>query len=500
MSVFDNLVYGFQSIVINQPVALFYCFIGVFVGTLIGVLPGIGPIGAMSILLPFSFGISPVCAVIMLAGIYYGAQYGGSTTSILVNIPGESSSVVTCLDGYQMARQGRAGPALGISAFGSFIGGTISVVILMFIVHSAAGYALKFGPPEYFSLMCLGLTIVTYLVKGSALKAIVMAVFGLILSTVGIDLVSGKPRFTFGSATLLDGIGIIPLAMGLFGIAELLTNIEEGLQLTIYKSRVKNLLPNIEDWRRSIGPILRGTVIGFPLGLIPGGGAIIASFASYSVEKMVSRNPEQFGKGAIEGVAGPETANNAGAMGTFVPLMALGIPTTVSMGLLMGALVIHGITPGPTMINNHPEIFWGIIISMYLGNVMLLILNLPMIGIWVKVLKIPYRILVPLIFIFCIVGTYSLNSNIFDVVAMFIFGIVGYFLRKFGYEEAPLMLAFILGPMMESAFRQSLIMSGGRLSILLTRPISGVCLSLTMLLFFTTGFSYYRKAKANVME
>jgi putative tricarboxylic transport membrane protein len=500
MNMFDGLLYGFQNILINQPTSLFYCFVGVFVGTLIGVLPGIGPIGTMSILLPFSFGISPVCAVIMLAGIYYGAQYGGSTTSILVNIPGESSSVVTCLDGYQMARQGRAGPALGIAAFGSFIGGTISVIILMFVVRSAASYALKFGPPEYFSLMCLGLTIVTYLAKGSALKAIVMAVFGLILSTVGIDLVSGKPRFSFGSATLLDGIGIIPLAMGLFGIAELLTNIEEGLQLSLYKSRVKNLLPNLKDWKRSISPILRGTAVGFPLGLIPGGGAIIASFASYSVEKMISQHPEEFGKGAIEGVAGPETANNAGAMGTFVPLMALGIPTTVSMGLLMGALVIHGITPGPAMINDHPEIFWGIIVSMYLGNVMLLILNLPLIGIWIQVLKVPYRILVPLIFIFCIIGAYSLNSNVFDVLIMFVFGIVGYILRKFDYEEAPLMLAFILGPMMESAFRQSLIMSGGRFSIFFTRPIAGVCLAVTMLLFLTTGFSYYRKAKEKMMD
>jgi putative tricarboxylic transport membrane protein len=498
MSFFGQFISGFS--VILQPLNLLYCFIGVFIGTLIGVLPGIGPVGTMSILLPVTFGMSPVAAIIMLAGIYYGAMYGGSTTSILVNIPGEAASVVTCLDGYQMARQGRAGPALGISALGSFIGGTFSIVALMFLVFPLAQAALKFGPPEYFSLVCMSMTLLIYLAKGSVMKAIVMILVGLILSTVGIDLISGMPRFAFGSSTLTDGLGLVPVAMGLFGISEVLTNLEGPLERNIFETKIKNLLPNKEDWKRSAGPIARGSILGFFLGILPGGGAVISSFLSYSIEKKISKHPQEFGKGAIEGVAGPETANNAGAGGSFVPLLALGIPPNVVMALLLGALMIHGVTPGPLLISQHPDVFWGTIASMYIGNIMLLLLNLPLIGLWVKVLKIPYRILMPLILLFCLIGSYSLSNNIWDVVVMVIFGIAGYILRKFEYEEAPLLLAFILGPLIETNFRQALIMSDGRLSIFVTRPISAVALAVSALLFVTTGLSYYRKAKAVIPE
>jgi putative tricarboxylic transport membrane protein len=498
MDWFDCILGGFQ--ITFQPINVLYCFIGVFIGTLIGVLPGIGPGGTIAILLPTTFGIAPVQAIIMLAGVYYGAMYGGSTTSILVNIPGEAASIVTCLDGYQMARQGRAGPALGISAIGSFVGGTFSIIILMFLVHPLANIALKFGPPEYFALMCLGLTMVIFLARGSVIKAVVMALFGLILSTVGIDLVSEKPRFTFGFPILLDGIGIVPIGMGFFGISEVLTNIESSMERQIFKTKVANLLPNKEDWKRSIGPIIRGSIIGFPLGVLPGGGGMIASFVSYVTEKRLSKHPENFGQGAIEGVAGPETANNAGAGGAFVPLFALGIPPNVVLAILWGAFMLHGVAPGPTLITTHPEIFWGTIASMYLGNIMLLVLNLPFIGLWIKLLKVPYRILMPLIILFCIVGAYSLNNNIYEIIIMVIFGFMGYVLRKFDYEGAPLILGFILGSMLETAFRQSLLISKGHFSIFLVRPISCVFLITAALLFISSGFSYYRKAKPQVIQ
>jgi len=498
MDILSNLISGFQTIL--QPMNLLFCFVGVFIGTLIGVLPGIGPVGAMSILLPTTFGISPVSAIIMLAGIYYGAMYGGSTTSILVNIPGESSSVVTCLDGYQMARQGRAGPALGISAFGSFIGGTFSLLALMYLVIPLSRAALKFGPPEYFALVCMSMTVLIYLAKGSVAKAITMVFVGLILSTVGTDVISGIPRFTFGSITLSDGIGLAPLAMGVFGISEVLTNIEGPLEKIIFKTKIKNLLPNFNDWKRSIGPIIRGSVLGFLLGILPGGGAVIASFISYTVEKKISKHPEEFGKGAIEGVAGPETANNAGAGGAFVPLLALGIPPNVVMAILIGALMIHGVVPGPKLPIEHPEVFWGVIASMYVGNAMLLLLNLPLIGLWVKVLKIPYRILMPLILLFCLIGAYSINNNVVEVIIMVIFGVVGYIMRKFDYEEAPLVLAFILGPLLETNFRHSLIMSDGRLSIFFERPISLVAIVISALLFISTGLSYYQRTKIKISQ
>jgi putative tricarboxylic transport membrane protein len=497
MDIFSGLLSGFQ--IVFQPVNFLYCFAGVFIGTLIGVLPGIGPTGAMAMLLPTTFGLSPVSSLIILAGIFYGAQYGGSTTSILVNIPGEASSIVTTLDGYQMARQGRAGPALGIAAFGSLIGGTFSVIGLMFLAIPLAQIAVAFGPPEYFSLICLTMILSVYLSRGSLFKSFIMILTGLILSTVGMDPISGKTRFTFGCGTLIDGIGLVPAAMGLFGISEVLMNLEESLDRVIFKAKIKNLLPNLEDWKKSVGPIARGTLLGFPLGILPGGGAIIASFVSYSLEKRISRNPERFGQGAIEGVAGPETANNAAAGGSFIPVLALGIPPNVVMAILMGALIINGITPGPLMLNQYPEVFWGVVASMYLGNIILLLLNLPLIGLWVKLLKVPYRILMPLILLFCLIGSYSLNNNVVEVIIMIIFGVAGYVLRKFEFEVAPLMVAFILGPIWENSWRQSLVMSDGKFSIFIEKPISLVTLALATLVIINALIKYYRKNKRRLI-
>ena len=496
MDYVSGILSGFQ--VVFQVSNLFYCFVGVFIGTLVGVLPGIGPVGALSMLLPATFGMSPVSAIILFAGIYYGAAYGGSTTSILVNIPGEASSVVTCIDGYQMARNGRPGAALGISAIGSFIGGTFSVVALMLLVFPLAKAAVLFGPPEYFSLICMSMTIVVYLAHGSLMKAIIMAIVGLILSTVGLDFITGVQRFTFRSDTLQDGLGLVPVAMGVFGIAEVLTNLSNPVERILLSAPIKNVLPNLEEWKRSVWPIVRGSVLGFPLGILPGGGAIIASFLSYGLEKRLSKHPEKFGKGAIEGVAGPETANNSGAGGAFVPLLAMGIPSNLVMALLLGALMIHGVTPGPRMITQRPDIFWGVIASMYLGNAMLVVLNLPLVGLWVKILKIPYRILMPLILLFCLIGAYSLNNNVVELIIMVVFGVVGYCLRRLGYEEAPMVLAFVLGPLLERSFRQSLIMSDGSFMIFVQKPLSAISLAISALLIISSGFSFYKKTKAKI--
>ena len=493
MEIINQFVLGLQ--VTLQPTNLFYCFIGVFVGTLIGVLPGIGPVGTMSLLLPATFRISPVGAIIMLAGIYYGAQYGGSTTSILVNIPGEASSVVTCLDGYQMARKGRAGPALGMAAIGSFIAGTISIIGLMFLAVPLARAALAFGPPEYFALMCVGLVVVTFLSQGSMYKAVMMALVGLLLGFVGVDLFTAMPRFTFGLNELMDGIGIVPVVMGLFGIAEILTNIEQPLKREIYEAKIKGLLPDLQDWMAVKWAILRGTVIGFFLGILPGGGAVVASFASYAVEKRFSKYPEKFGTGVIEGVAAPESANNAAAQSSFIPLLSLGIPPNVVMAVLFGGLLIHGIQPGPLLIVKHPDVFWGVVVSMYVGNIMLLALNLPLIGMWVKILKIPYSILFPLILLFCLIGVYSVNNASVDIYLMVIFGIFGYIMQKFGFEPAPLVLAYVLSPMLETALRQSLSISGGDFMIFFSRPISLVCFALfaALLLFQIYAHSRHNK-------
>jgi len=484
---------GFQ--VVLQPTNLLYCFVGVFLGTLIGVLPGIGPVGTMAILFPITFRISPVTAIILLAGIYYGAMYGGSTTSILVNIPGETASVVTCLDGYQMARKGRAGAALGIAAFGSFIAGTLSLVGLMLLTVPLAEAALKFGPPEYFTLMSLGLVLVSYLARESMIKALAMAVFGLTISFIGLDLITGEPRFTFDVQELLDGIGVVPMVVGLFGISEVLINLEMEVQRTIPRTRIRKLLPSREDWKRSIKPIMRGSVLGFLIGILPGAGAILASFTAYALEKRCSKTPEQFGTGMIEGVAGPESANNSAVSGGFIPLFTLGIPSNAIMALLLGAMLIHGLQPGPMLLSEHPEMFWGVVASMYVGNVMLLALNLPLIGLWVQVLRVPYRILFPLILVFCLIGSYSLNNSRVEVLIMIVFGVVGYLMRKFGYEGAPMVMAFVLGPMWESSLRQSLIMSKGRLSIFWTRPIAGVALLLVIVLLLSPGLSFFRKKK-----
>jgi putative tricarboxylic transport membrane protein len=470
MDVLHNVAYGFQ--VAFQPVNLLYCFVGTLIGTLVGVLPGLGPAAAIALLLPSTFHTNPVSATIMLAGIYYGAMYGGSTTSILVNIPGEAASVVTCIDGHKMALNGRAGPALGIAAFGSFIAGTFGVIALTITGPLLSGVALRFGPPEYFSMMIVGITVLTYLSSGSMIKSLMMAIVGLILGGVGMDAISGRYRFTYGMQILADGVGLVPLVMGLFGISEVLENLETEIKRDIVSAKFKNLFPNLQDWKDSLGPISRGTVLGFFMGLIPGGGAIIASFASYAIEKKVARHPEEFGHGAIQGVAGPEAANNAAASGNFIPLLTLGIPCNAVMAILLGALMIHGVQPGPLLMTKAPDLFWGTIVSMYLGNAMLLVLNLPLIGLWVKVLKVPYYLLYPLILLFCLIGAYSVGNNTGDVILMLIFGIVGYLIKKFQFDAAPLVLAVVLGPMLEEAFRQSLMMSKGDFSIFVSRPLS----------------------------
>ena len=470
MDVIQNVLFGFQ--VALHPTNLIYCFLGVLIGTLVGVLPGLGPSAAIALLLPTTFKLTPVSATIMLAGIYYGAMYGGSTTSILVNIPGEPASVVTCLDGYQMALKGRAGSALGISAFGSFIAGTFAVIALTFIGPFLANLALAFGPPEYFSLMIVGITVLTYLSRGSMIKALMMAGVGLILSGVGMDTISGKYRFTFHIPALLDGIGIVPVAMGLFGISEVLINLEVEIKRDILSARMKNLLPTLKDWAESIWSIVRGSILGFFLGIIPGGGAVVASLASYAIEKKVSKHPEEFGKGAIAGVAGPESANNSAAGGAFIPLLTLGIPANPVMAILLGALMIHGLTPGPLLMTKAPDLFWGTIVSMYIGNGMLLVLNLPMIGLWVKVLRVPYYLLYPLILLFCLIGAYGIENSVGDVIMMLIFGILGFLMKKFRYDGAPMILALVLGQRLEAALRRSLIMSQGDFSIFISRPIS----------------------------
>lgn len=499
MDYLNSVLFGFQ--VCLQPINLVYCFIGVLLGTLVGVLPGLGPLGAIALLLPSTFTISPVSGIIMIAGIYYGAMYGGSTTSILVNIPGETASVVTCLDGYQMARKGRAGPALGIAAFGSFIGGTFGVVGLMLVAYPLAQFALKFGPPEYFSLVCLGLIITTYLGRGSMSKALAMVGLGLVLSSVGMDVISGQSRFTFGIIELRDGVDVVPLTMGLFGISEVLMNLEGTMKKEIFQTKIKNLLPTLKDWADSIWSILRGSVIGFFLGVLPGGGGVISSFLSYAVEKKLSKHPEKFGTGVIEGVAGPETANNAGVTGAFIPLFGLGIPSNPVTAILLAALMIHGLQPGPMLLQQSPDVFWGVIISMYLGNLMLVILNLPLIGVWVQIVKIPYRILFPLIVVFCVVGAYSINNSLVDVAIMVFFGIVGYMMRKFRYEGAPLVLAYVLGPMLERNLRQSLIISDGSFLIFLTRPLSASALLICLVLLLGSHIPFFRRRKiAEVLE
>ena len=482
------------------PINLLYCFIGVFLGTLIGVLPGLGPVAAMALLLPVTFHIPPIGAIIMFAGIYYGAMYGGSTTAILVNIPGEASSVMTCRDGYQMARQGRAGSALGICAIASFVAGTLSIVGLSFVALPLANIALRFGYPEYFALMCVGVTLVVYLGSSSVSKALIMAFLGLFLSTVGMDLFTGRPRFVFGQNELLDGLDLTPIIIGLFGISEVLRNIVEKPERQIISTKLSNLLPTREDWRTSWKPTLRGSALGFLLGILPGGGAIVSSFAAYSIEKKLADDPDRFGQGAIEGVAAPEAANNAATGGAFVPLMTLGIPSNVVMAVIMGTLLLHGITPGPLLVKEHPDLFWGVITSMYIGNIMLLILNLPLIGIWVQVLHVPYRILFPLILLFCAIGTYSVSSSLFDVNVMLAFGVLGYLMGRYGFDGAPLILCFVIGPIMEETLRQSLLLSNGSFAIFFTRPIAATALAVCAAVVLTALFPVLRRLRDRIGE
>lgn len=493
MDIIDNLMYGFS--VGLEPANIFFCFIGVLMGTLVGVLPGIGPVGAISILLPATFRMSPISAIIMLAGIYYGSMYGGSTTSILVNMPGEATSVITCLDGYQMAKKGRAGPALGIAAFGSFIAGTLGIIGLMIFATPLSRFALKFGPPEYFGVIVLGLALITYLSHGSIIKGLMMGALGIILSCVGIDSMHGTPRMTFNSLQLWDGIDMVPLVMGLFGVSEVLITVEERVDRKVLGTKIRNLFPSLSDWAQSKGAILRGSVLGFFLGILPGGGAVISSFLSYALEKRISKEPGKFGQGAIQGVAGPESANNSACAGAFIPLLTLGIPANVVLAVLFGAFVLHGVRPGPLLVSNHPDIFWGIISSMYIGNGMLLILNLPLIPLWVQLLRIPYGVLFPLILLFCVIGAYSLKNSGFEVLLMILFGIVGYLFRKFDYEPAPLILAFVLGPMLEINLRQSLALSKGSFSIFFTRPISAIAIILAILILLTSLVPYVTRLR-----
>jgi putative tricarboxylic transport membrane protein len=485
-----SLAYGFN--IALQPQNLLYCFLGVTMGTLVGVLPGIGPTATIALLLPATFKLNPISAIIMLSGICYGAMYGGSTTSILLNIPGEASSVVTCLEGYQMARKGRAGPALGISAFGSFIAGTFSIVGLVIFAPTLADFALKFGPPEYFALMVMGLSVVAYLARKSMAKALMMAVVGIVLGCVGLDPITATPRFTFGILDLADGIGIAPVVMGLFGIAEVLENLGVLTKAEIFAGKIKGLFPDREDWRRSIGPIARGSLLGFFLGLLPGVGAIVPQFLSYALEKKLSRHPERFGSGEIEGVASPEACNNAAVGGTFIPLLSLGIPSNAMTAILLGALMIYGLTPGPLLIKNSPDLFWGVIASMYIGNIMLLILNLPLIPMWVSVLKIPYSYLASFIILFCLIGAYSLNNSTTDIYIAVIFSLVGLLMKKFEFEGAPLVLAFVLGPLLETALRRSLILSDGSFLIFLQRPISAAFILFSVVVLVAPLFGKLR--------
>jgi putative tricarboxylic transport membrane protein len=480
MDIFANLLLGFQTAL--SLTNLLYCLLGVFLGTAIGVLPGLGPVATIAMLLPVTFGLPPVAALIMLAGIFYGAQYGGSTTAILVNLPGESSSVVTAMDGYAMARKGRAGVALATAAIGSFFAGTVSTLIVALFAPPLAEMALKFGPAEYFSLMVLGLVASIVLAHGSLLHALGMIILGLLLGLVGTDVNSGASRYTFDTPELADGIGFVVLAMGMFGLGEIIGNLEHELTRDVVSKKITGLMPSKEDWKRMIPPILRGTALGSALGILPGGGAMLASFGAYSLEKKVSRNSAEFGKGAIEGVAAPEAANNAGAQTSFIPMLTLGIPSNAVMALMIGAMIIQGIQPGPSVMTEQPALFWGLIASMWIGNLFLLVLNLPLIGLWVRMITIPYHLLYPAILVFCAIGVFSLNNTNFDVYLMALFGLLGYIFRKLDAEPAPMLLAFILGPMMEEFLRRALLISKGDPTILVTRPISLTMLILAAIL------------------
>jgi putative tricarboxylic transport membrane protein len=493
---FSNLSLGFGVALSLQNLGL--AFLGCLVGTLVGVLPGVGPIATIAMLLPITFGLDPTGALIMLAGIYYGAQYGGSTTAILVNIPGEATSVVTALDGHQMARQGRAGVALGIAAIGSFFAGTVATLVIAALGKPLTGLALLFGPTEYFSLMIMGLVFAVVLAHGSILKAIAMILVGVLLSTVGTDLETGEERMTFGLPFLADGIDFAVLAMGIFGIAEVMRNLDHTEHRDVMRQAIGRLLPSKEDFKQSYKPILRGTFIGAILGILPGNGAVLGPFAAYTLEKKLAKDPRRFGRGAIEGVAGPESANNAGAQTSFIPLLTLGIPPNAVMALMVGAMTIHGIIPGPQVMTKNPTLFWGMIASMWVGNLMLLIINLPLVGMWVRLLKVPYRLMFPAILMFCCIGIYSINSLPTDVMFIGLFGFVGYALIKFGFEPAPMLLGFVLGKLMEENLRRALIISRGSLETFIDRPISAGLLAVAAILLVIALLPSIRKGRDEV--
>ena len=477
---FAGLLQGFQ--IALSPVNLLWCLIGSVLGTAVGVLPGLGPAATIALLLPVSMKMgSPITAIILMSGIFYGAMYGGSTTSILLNIPGEAASVVTCIDGYQMARKGRAGAALGVAAIGSFVAGTVGVIGLTMMAPPLAEFALKFGPPEYVALTVLGLLLATYLAGASPLRGLTMAIMGLILGSVGLDPLSGAVRFDFGVPDLQSNIDFVTIAMGLFGVGEILISLEQSEAASILTTKIKNVFPTMADLARSGWAMFRGSVIGFLVGILPGGGAVLSSLISYAVEKKVSKHPEEFGHGAIEGVAGPEAANNSAASSSFITLLTLGIPGNASTAMIFAALLIHGITPGPFLLKEHAPVFWGVVASMYIGNVMLLVLNLPLVGMWAQLLKVPYAFMAPMIMILTLVGVYSVNNSVFDIWVMLIMGVFGYLARKLQFDLGPLLLAFVLGPIMERSLRQALLMSHGSFGIFFTRPISGVLLGVAVL-------------------
>jgi TctA family transporter len=496
MDLLANLSLGFATA--TSPENLFFCLVGVILGTLIGVLPGIGATATIAMLLPITFQLEPVSSLIMLAGIYYGAQYGGSTTAILINMPGESSSAVTAIDGYQMARRGKAGTALAVAALGSFFAGTVATLLVALFAPPLTAIALKFGAAEYFSLMVLGLVSAIALAHGSILKALAMVVLGLLLGLVGTDIYTGAPRFTFGITEYADGLSFVALAVGVFGIAEILRNLEGDQDRSVLSTRLGGFFPSREDLKRMVAPMLRGTAVGSVLGILPGGGAVLAAFASYTIEKRISDTPEEFGKGAIAGVAGPESANNAGAQTSFIPLLTLGIPANPVMALMVGAMIIQGIVPGPNVATEQPALFWGIIASMWIGNLMLVVLNLPLIGLWVKLLKVPYHVLFPIIMAFCSIGVYSVNSNVYDLYAVAFFGLMGYVLLKLRCEPAPLLLGFVLGPMLEENLRRAMILGRGDPTIFVLRPISLTLLLLTVAVLLVMLLPAIRKKRAEV--
>ena len=498
METLSNLAFGFGVAFTWQNII--YCFVGCFLGTLVGVLPGIGPVATVAMLLPFTFGLGPAPALIMLAGIYYGAQYGGSTTAILVNIPGESSAVVTTLDGYQMARRGRAGPALGIAAIGSFVAGSIATLVVAFFAPLLAEVALSFGPADYFSLMVFGLIAAVVLARGSLIKAIAMVCFGILLGLVGTDVNSGVTRFAFGWPELTDGIGFVALAMAFFGITDVVLNLERDEKQEVFTSRIGRVMPSLADLRTSFWSIMRGTGIGSVLGILPGGGALLASFAAYMLEKKVAKPPRMFGEGDIRGVAAPESANNAGAQTSFIPMLTLGIPSNPTMALMIGALMIQGIAPGPQVMTERPALFWGLIASMWLGNFMLLVLNLPLVGLWVRLLAVPYRLLFPAIFVFCCIGVFTVDNKIFDIYALAALTAVAYVLLKLDCEPAPMVLGFILGPMMEENLRRTMMISFGDPSVFFTRPISLTFLVAAALLLIVLALPALRAKREEALQ